>query len=151
MTTHEKMAAMVRHYYWDRDLNCARTTLRCLEGLLDEPLQPQVFAAAVGLHGAGGSGGQCGLVEGAMMLIGMRGAELGKEESEVVDLCARYAGLFTTRFGSLSCKDLRPGGIHPSDPPHLCEAISVEAMCLLHDFLEEMAHSAEPNRRKAQD
>ena len=42
---------------------------------------------------------------------------------------------------------LNPGGIHPNDPPHLCEPISVDAICLLHDFLEAMTLSAEPNRR----
>ena len=83
-----------------------------------------------------------------MLLIGLRGAELGKEESEIVDLCAQFATQFTERFGSLSCKDLRPGGIHPNDPPHLCESVSVDAICFLHDFLDEMTHSAEPNRRK---
>ena len=147
MNTHDRMAALVRHYYWDRDLNCARTTLRCLESMLQEPLHPQVFTAAVGCHGAGGTGGQCGLVEGGLLLIGLRGAELGKDEGEIVDLCARFAALFTERFSSLACKDLRPGGIHPNDPPHLCESISVDAICLLHDFLDAMTLSAEPNRK----
>ena len=147
MNTHDRMAALVRHYYWDRDLNCARTTLRCLESMLQEPLHPQVYAAAVGCHGAGGTGGQCGLMEGGLLLIGLRGAELGKDEGDIVDLCARYAALFTERFSSLACKDLRPGGIHPNDPPHLCESISVDAICLLHDFLDAMALSAEPNRK----
>ena len=147
MNTHDRMAALVRHYYWDRDLNCARTTLRCLESMLQEPLHPQVYAAAVGCHGAGGTGGQCGLMEGGLLLIGLRGAELGKDEGDIVDLCARYAALFTERFSSLACKDLRPGGIHPNDPPHLCESISVDAICLLHDFLDAMTLSAEPNRK----
>jgi len=147
MNTHDRMAALVRHYYWDRDLNCARTTLRCLESMLQEPLHPQVYAATVGCHGAGGTGGQCGLVEGGLLLIGLRGAELGKDEGDIVDLCARYAALFTERFSSLACKDLRPGGIHPNDPPHLCESISVDAICLLHDFLDAMTLSAEPNRK----
>jgi len=147
MNTHDRMAALVRHYYWDRDLNCARTTLRCLESMLQEPLHPQVYAATVGCHGAGGTGGQCGLMEGGLLLIGLRGAELGKDEGDIVDLCARYAALFTERFSSLACKDLRPGGIHPNDPPHLCESISVDAICLLHDFLDAMTLSAEPNRK----
>ena len=34
MTTRDRVAALVRHYYWYRDLNCARTTLRCLESML---------------------------------------------------------------------------------------------------------------------
>jgi len=145
MNTHDKVAALVRHCYWDRDLNCARTTLRCMENKLQEPLPPQVYAATVGCHGAGGTGGQCGLVEGGLLLIGLRGAELGKEESEIVDLCARFATQFIERFGSLSCKDLRPGGINHDDPPHLCEPISVDAICFLTDFFDKMAPSAEAN------
>ena len=148
MTTRDRVAALVRHYYWDRDLNCARTTLRCLESMLQEPLHPQVYAAVVGCHGAGGTGGQCGLVEGGLLLIGLRGAELGKDEGEIVDLCARFATQFAERFTSLACKDLRPGGIHPNDPPHLCEPLTVDAISFLSDFLEEMTHSTEPNRRK---
>ena len=147
MSTHDRVAALVRHYYWDRDLNCARTTLRCLENVLKEPLHPQIYTATVGCHGAGGTGGPCGLVEGGLMLIGLHGAALGKDEGEIVELCARYATLFTERFTSLACKDLRPGGIHPNDPPHLCESISVDAICLLHDFLVAMTLSAEPNRK----
>jgi len=149
MNTHDRVAALVRHYYWDRDLNCARTTLRCLESMLQTPLHSQIYTAIVGCHGAGGTGGQCGLVEGGLLLIGLHGAELGKDEGEIVDLCARFAALFTERFTSLACKDLRPGGIHPNDPPHLCESLSVDAICLLHDFLVEMTQSAEPNRRKS--
>ena len=42
MSTHDRVAALVRHYYWDRDLNCARTTLRCLETVLNEPRHPQI-------------------------------------------------------------------------------------------------------------
>lgn len=149
MSTHDRVAALVRHYYWDRDLNCARTTLRCLENMLQEPLHPQIYTAVAGCHGAGATGGQCGLVEGGLLLIALRGAELGKEESEIVDLCARYSIQFIERYGSLSCKDLRPGGIHPNDPPHLCESVSVDAICFLHDFLDEMTQSAEPNRKKS--
>ena len=148
MSTHDRVAALVRHFYWDRDLNCARTTLRCLENMLREPLHPQVYAAVVGCHGAGATGGQCGLMEGALLLIGLHGAELGMEESAIVELCADYARLFTEKFGSISCKDLRPGGVHPNDPPHLCETLSVDAICLLHDFLESMSQSTEPNHRK---
>ena len=148
MNTHDRVAALVRHYYWDRDLNCARTTLRCLESMLQEPLHPQVYTAIVGCHGAGGTGGQCGLVEGGLLLIGLHGAALGKDEGEIVDLCARFATIFSERFTSLACKDLRPGGIHPNDPPHLCEPLTVDAISFLSDFLEEMTHSTEPNRRK---
>ena len=149
MNTQDRVAALVRHYYWDRDLNCARTTLRCLESMLQNPLHPQIYTAVVGCHGAGGTGGQCGLVEGGLLLIGLHGAELGKDEGEIVDLCARFATQFTERFTSIACKDLRPGGIHPNDPPHLCESLTVDGICFLHDFLVEMTRSAEPNRRKS--
>lgn len=40
--------------------------------------------AALGMHGAGGYRAQCGLVEGALMFIGIWGKMHGKEEAEIV-------------------------------------------------------------------
>ena len=51
MTVHDRVAALVRHYYWDRDMNCARTTLRCMESLTGQEVHPQLDQAVVGCHG----------------------------------------------------------------------------------------------------
>ena len=44
--------------------------MRILSHLFSFPLEEQTLDAAIGMHGAGGLGAQCGLVEGSLMFIG---------------------------------------------------------------------------------
>ena len=92
--------------------------------------------AGLGMHGAGGFRGQCGLVEGALMFLGIYGKKLGKTDAEVVALCYDYGKTFTGTFGSLSCKELRPGGFREDDPPHLCEKLTCDAIGFTYNFLK---------------
>lgn len=80
-------------------------------------------------------GCQCGLLEGALLFLGVHASSLGKTEKEVCAVCGRYAAAFQERFGGVDCRVLRPGGFQKSDPPHLCEGLTVEAVRLLHDFV----------------
>lgn len=138
MGTQERILEMVHHCYWDKNANCAQTTLYCLEQLTEQPVHPLLFQATVGCHGAGDKGGQCGLMEGAMLFLGLYGATLGKTDAEIVDICSRYASLFKRNFSSLACRDLRPGGFRDDDPPHLCERFTVRAVTCLHDFVTRL-------------
>ena len=88
--TDRRIAEMVRACYWDRDINCARTTLYCMSRLFDLPLDPQLDRAAIGLNGAGRMGCQCGLLEGALLFLGIHASFLGKTEKEVCAVCGRY-------------------------------------------------------------
>lgn len=45
----------VHSLYYQYDMNCARTTLTCLSELYNFPVSEDVFNAAHGMHGAGGS------------------------------------------------------------------------------------------------
>lgn len=128
----------VHELYWKHDVNCARTVLHCLGELFDLTIERQTLDAAVGLHGAGGYGAQCGLVEGALMFIGVYCGNAGKNEKDIAGLCYRYADAFTGAFGSLLCRDLRPGGFAPSDPPHLCESLSCRAVAFAYDFIRRL-------------
>ncbi len=132
----EHIRAAVHEAYWERDVNCAGTMLHILAGLHDVVLQEQVLYAAVGMHGAGGFRAQCGLVEGALMFLGIYGRLCGKTAEETAALCYDFAARFTERFGSLSCRELRPGGFSPEDPPHLCEALSVAAVEFAARYVE---------------
>ena len=67
----EYISKRVHELYWEKDINCARTALLCLSELFEIPLAPQTIQSAAGLHGAGGYRAQCGLVEGALMFIGI--------------------------------------------------------------------------------
>lgn len=131
------ITAEVHKCYWQQDINCARTMLTILGGLGGLAIHPQVFAAAVGMHGAGGYRAQCGLVEGGLMYIGIAGDVCGLAEEQTVSLCREYAERFAAAFGSLLCRDLRPAGFSADNPPHLCEKLTVEAVVFAAGFMQE--------------
>jgi C_GCAxxG_C_C family probable redox protein len=115
----QTIAGFVRKYYWEQDINCARTCLITLGSLFHYELNPQTIRAAIGLHGAGGYRAQCGLVEGTLMFIGCYFSDRGRTDAEIADLCYRFAEAFEKEFGSLRCYDLRPNGFTAEDKPHL--------------------------------
>jgi C_GCAxxG_C_C family probable redox protein len=127
----------VHELYYGYDVNCARTTLTCLSELLDTPIERQTMNAAIGLHGAGGFRAQCGLVEGALLFMGLYFSDRGKSTDEIVSLCYRYADEFTKKFGSLTCRELRPGGFSEDDPPHACEGLTCEAIEFAYEFIKQ--------------
>ena len=127
----------VHGLYWDADENCARTVLRILSDLFAVPVEKQTLDAAVGLHGAGGYRAQCGLVEGSLMFIGIAAAETSLDSGIAVSLCRRFADIFEHRFGSLACAVLRPEGISPDNPPHLCENLTCRAVRFSYDFVKD--------------
>lgn len=135
----EKIKDRVHELYWDHDINCARTMLTCLCEICGVRLERQTYSAAVGLHGAGGYRAQCGLVEGALMFIGIYFSEKGFPETETVDICYRFAEVFTEKFGSLKCYDLRPNGFVDSDPPHLCEGLTCSAIEFTCEFIKNIS------------
>ena len=125
----------VHHLYYDKDENCARTTLRCLSNLFSFPVSDAVLASAIGMHGAGYYRAQCGLVEGALMFLGIVSSLEGYED--IPGLCRKFASLFESSFGSLRCSELRPGGFSPSDPPHRCEELTCRSILYAYRFLKE--------------
>ena len=127
----------VHELYWGIDENCARTTLRILSHIFSVPIEKQTLDAAAGLHGAGGYRAQCGLVEGALMFIGIISANMGKSKDETVALCYRYAEAFEDHFGSLRCRELRPEGFSPDNPPHLCEKLTCKAIMFSASFISD--------------
>ena len=126
----------VAYFYWEEDINCATTMLRVLSKHFSINLQPHVIDAALGLHGAGGFGAQCGLVEGGLIFIGIYGKHVCLSDNSIVKYCYEYAKAFEAHFKSLSCKTLRPQGFHPTNPPHLCESLTIEAIKFTIDFLQ---------------
>lgn len=131
------VAGEVHRYYWQDNINCARTVLAILAELAGLAVHPQVWAAAAGLHGAGGYGAQCGLVEGGLLYIGMAGTERGLDDEAVGDLCREFAAGFEAAHGSLLCRELRLEGFGADDPPHLCEGRTVAAALFAVAFMRE--------------
>ncbi len=124
----------VHECYWEQDINCAKTMLTCLCERFEVELSVQTLHAAAGLHGAGGFRAQCGLIEGALMFLGIYLSDKGKSDGEIAKECYNYAQAFTQKFGSLRCFDLRPNGFNEDDPPHLCEGLTVSAVEFAVEF-----------------
>ena len=135
MDTQTFVRERVQTAYWVHDWNCARTTLQILGARLGVHVNDQVLDAATGMHGAGCYGAQCGLVEGALMFMGIMGPERGLSDDAVGALCYDFAEAFEARFGSLLCRELRPEGFEPDNPPHLCEDLTRRAILFDMDFL----------------
>ncbi|WP_456387409.1 C-GCAxxG-C-C family (seleno)protein [Desulfolithobacter sp.] len=125
----------VARCYWDRDLNCTPTSLLILAEAFEVELADQVLAAAIGMHGAGRYGAQCGLVEGGLLFAGILGRKQGLTNRDIALTCHRFAETFEKKFSSLRCARLRPGGFRANDPPHLCEPLTVRAIAHCIDFL----------------
>ena len=135
MNMENHIQSRVHQLYWDGDVNCARTALVCLGELFVLDIGGQTMQAAIGLHGAGGYRAQCGLVEGALMFIGIYCSGKGKTAEEISAICYRFAESFEKRFGSLRCYDLRPNGFSENDPPHVCEGITCDAIDFAYKFI----------------
>ena len=131
------IAGRVHEHYWNHDDTCAFTTLSILSRLFATPLESQVLNAALGMWGAGGHRAQCGLVEGALMFVGILGSRKGLDRDRISGLCRGYAKAFEQRFGSLSCRQLRPEGFSPDNPPHICEDLSVRAINFAADYIAD--------------
>ena len=137
----EKIKTMVHEYYWKLDYNCATTTLLLLSEAFNLELSPQVIDSAVGMHGAGKYGAQCGLVEGSLLFIGIYGRYIKLDDEKIVGFCSAFAEDFEKKFSSLLCSRLRPGGFNEDDPAHLCEAITVRAVSWGIPFLRKKFNS----------
>ena len=136
LTTEAFIRNRVARCYWRDDINCATTTLIILAEHFDLPLANQVIDAAVGMHGAGEYGAQCGLVEGTLMFLGIIGRSRELPDDRIVSMCRAFAEGFEKRFTSLSCAILRPDGFDPANPPHLCEDLTCEAIGFSIDFVQ---------------
>lgn len=130
----------IHNYYWIDDINCATTTLKTLAKYFSVDLSKQLINSAIGLHGAGKYGAQCGLVEGPLMFIGVYGSFLNRENSYIVEACYGFAKAFESRFQSLQCRDLRPMGFKEDDPAHMCESLTVDATIFAIDFIKKIFH-----------
>jgi len=135
MKLEEYIKNRVSECYWSEDVNCATTMLNILSELHEINLDRQVINSAIGMQGAGGFGAQCGLIEGSLMLIGILGKEKEMSTEAIIKLCYCFSQEFEDQFGSLLCKQLRPQGFNPDNPPHLCEGLTNQAVKFTAEYL----------------
>lgn len=131
----------VETFFVSRQYNCARTMLLSLSEYTDLPLAPQLVDAAVGMHGAGGLGAQCGFVEGCLMFLGVYGRHLGLSLEDIDAACYRFGDEYRRRFGSLECRVLRPLGFAPDNPPGLCDQLAVDSVRFAVEHVERLAET----------
>ena len=94
--SNQQIQDRVHSLYWEHGINCAGTMLTCLSELFNTSISEQTLNASIGLHGAGGGlGAQCGLVEGALMFIGIYFSEKGTPMQDVISMCYQYASQYT--------------------------------------------------------
>ncbi|PKP19678.1 MAG: redox-active protein [Bacteroidetes bacterium HGW-Bacteroidetes-20] len=129
------VADRVQEYAWKQDLNCAQTTLLVLSEKFKIELNSQIIDGSSGLNGAGQYQAQCGLVEGALIFMGIYLRSQQKEKLEIQNICKSYAQNFESKFGSLSCSRLRPNGFNLTDPPHLCSDLTEQTLLFAIDFI----------------
>jgi hypothetical protein len=90
------------------------------------------------MHGAGRFGAQCGLVEGALMFLGIYGRSRDVSETAIAEACFAFADKFQTRFGSLNCHELRPEGFAPDNPPHMCTPLTADAIMFSLGYISRL-------------
>jgi C_GCAxxG_C_C family probable redox protein len=128
----------VHNYYWTDDINCATTTLKILAEVFKVEINSQVIDSALGMHGAGEYGAQCGLVEGTLMFIGIYGKYSNISESVIVKSCKEFAKQYEKEFKSLQCSELRPEGFKEDNPPHICEPLTSDAVKFAIEFIKKI-------------
>ena len=116
----------VKEYYWNDDINCATTNLKILSEKYDIELSDQIIDSALGMHGAGQYGAQCGLVEGTLMFLGILGRRMNISDNDIVNSCNEFAQQFENRYSSLVCDVLRPEGFSSHNPPHLLRRAPID-------------------------
>ena len=132
------IAEGVRQAYHGEDIPCVPTSLRILGQLFDIEISGDVYTACWGLNGAGLYGAQCGLVEGALMILSMLCHRYKMDTDGISRVCSNFASDFEDRFGSLLCRELRPEGFTNDQPPHLCEERTVAAIVFAAEFIEDV-------------
>lgn len=133
------VSTKLEYFFKELDLNCAEASLKILSEAFDFDLSQQLFDSASGMNGAGQYRAQCGLVEGPLMFLGafLRSKEMSKDVVKIS--CQNFAKDFEEEFGSLLCRDLRPGGFNDNDLPHLCEGMSRNAIVFTLNYVSNLS------------
>lgn len=127
----------IKLYHHEQKNNCAQTTLKILSEIFDIEVSPQVIDSACGLNGGGRYGAQCGLLEGALMFIGIKACKENKDKKYINQKCYGYTSEFEKRFESLLCSDLRLEGFKKGDPPDVCEKLFKKSLISATEYIKE--------------
>jgi len=124
----------MHYYYVEQGLNCAEATIIVLSEKFDLLINQQVMAAAIGMNGAGGSGAQCGLIEGSLMFLGILGVVKNATKDEIKAVIQNYTKLFNDKFHSLNCNFIKPENEYESKK---CRDLAKESVQFCFEYIIE--------------
>ena len=127
MTSSAWLQEQVRLYFTSGKYNCTMTTLKVLTEVFEVPLHPQVLDAARMAPGAGGTGGLCGLVTGALMFVGLWDAQHRIPRDQLWPLTQGMMAEIRERFGSVQCEVLEND----------CSKLTFEMLSFLIPYLRQ--------------
>lgn len=98
----------LRHYYLEKDYNCAETVLRVANEEYDLGLNEDSFRLVSGFGGGMGCGETCGALSSAMAVISMFLVEDRAHATEgFKEKCAEFCQSFERELGSTKCSVLK--------------------------------------------
>lgn len=125
----------VHKLYWEEDKNCAMTTLIILCNRHEVELHSSVVDSLTSMPGLGKNGLTCGIVIGAVMFVSLYCKANEVKEADIQKHTNLIVRGFKDEFGSELCSILRPEGFKPTNPPHLCEKLTVKAIEYLDNYV----------------
>ncbi len=136
------IAEEVHRLYWEDDKNCAITTVSVLSALYDIELSDDLYSSLLAMPGLGKNGLTCGIAVGAVMFIGLYGKDRAFEKDDIKLQANHLIKGFIDKFGSELCSVLRPEGFKYTNPPHICENLTVDAIKYVDEYVRtEMDNS----------
>lgn len=132
-----KLVEEVHKNYWDKELNCSTNIILVLGKLFDIEISRQVLHGTIGLHSTTEYGGQCGLLEGLLIFVGIYGREKNYSNNEIVRHCAKLTRKFDNLFRTLSCHDLKGASKKIFESPHSCENITIDIVLLTKKYIDK--------------
>jgi hypothetical protein len=111
-------------------LSCAQTMLVALASLHDTEIGSQLMDACSGLEGLRSG---CGLIDAALLFIGLYFRKLGFAKERIRELCDRYALEFARQYTSDRCSEIR----RAVGATHGCGSLAVDAALFACRFINE--------------
>jgi hypothetical protein len=110
--------------------SCAQTLLLCLGNLNKTEIGEQLLAACIGLEG---NMSRCGLIDAALLYMGIIFSENGFSQENIKALCNEYIVRFSEQYSSDRCSDIR----RAVNGTHSCESLTVDAALFAYRFINE--------------
>lgn len=120
-------------YFIEKDLNCGLTMMHCLSDFFGLPVHGQVYSAVNGIMEHRTKREQCGLYKGALMFLGIYGAERGWSKEQTSIAALSLAEAFEELFHSIKCYELRTNDFKN---PSACNDLAVNAVLFTAGFIK---------------